>query len=97
MFIFLWQKAAANPEETTRFCCLPCIIPMKYLPWCFFALSMIFGANMGIFIGCLTGYYQHMVAKRSIIQLPMSLYNKVESLLPNYTKEALGFVPIKSV
>jgi hypothetical protein len=97
MLIFLWQRAAINPEELTRFCCLPCLMPMKYLPWCFCALIVLFGGSKSIIIGCLLGYYQHMMRKGSIIRLPMSVYYKIEALLPTATKNAAGFVSIRSV
>lgn len=97
LFIFLWQRASLNPEEMTRFCCFPCILPMKYLPWCFFALFMLFNSNLFMMVACLLGYLQHMVLKRSLLQLPMSFYNKLETILPPSVKQSPGFVPIRSV
>lgn len=97
MFIFLWQKAAMNPEELTRFCFFPCLMPMKYLPWCFFALLLLFGVRVDTIIACLAGFVQHMVLKRSIIRVPMSFYHKIESWLPQSAKENIGFVAIRSV
>jgi hypothetical protein len=56
VFIFLWQRTALNPEEMTRFCCFPCIMPMKYLPWCFFAFLLLFNPDFFTIIGCFVGY-----------------------------------------
>lgn len=97
LFIFLWQRASFNPEEMTRFCCFPCIMPMKYLPWCFFALLVLFNPDLFIIIACLLGYLQHMILKRSLLQLPLSFYNKLESILPASVKQSPGFVSIRSV
>ncbi len=97
LFIFLWQRTAQSPEEMTRFCCFPCIMPMKYLPWCFFALLVLFNPNLFIILSCLLGYLQHMILKRSLLQLPMRFYNKIESILPASVKQSPGFVPIRSV
>jgi len=97
MFIFLWQRTALNPEEMTRFCFFPCVMPMKYLPWCFFGFLLLFNPDLFIIISCLVGYAQHMILKRSLIQIPLSFYNKLESLLPGSVKQGTGFVAIRSV
>jgi hypothetical protein len=38
-----------------------------------------------------------MVIKRSLIQIPLSFYNKLESILPESVKKSPGFVSIRSV
>ncbi len=97
MFIFLWQATAFNPEELTRFCFFPCLMPMKYLPWCFLAFSILFGTNFVAVLACCLGYYQYMYLGCSLIRLPLSFYYKIEGCLPKSTKEDPGFVPIKKV
>jgi hypothetical protein len=37
-----------------------------------------------------------MILKRSLIQIPLSFYNKLESLLPGSVKQSPGFVAIRS-
>lgn len=78
LMIFMWQTAAMNPEQSSRFCFFPCLIPMKYMPWCFFAFFVLFGGgNFAIYIGCLLGYYQYMIRHSSLLKLPMSFYKKI--------------------
>jgi hypothetical protein len=57
LFVFLWQKAATNPDALTRFCCFPCAIPMRALPWVYLIFFLIFGqGNIGALFGCVLGY-----------------------------------------
>jgi hypothetical protein len=72
-------------------------MPMKYLPWCFFALLALLNPNLYIIMACLLGYLQHMVLKRSLLPLPMTFYNKIESIMPASVKQSPGFVAIRSV
>ena len=83
LFYFIWQKVALNPDEPTRFCFFPCLIPMKYIPLCLLALIVLFGSPpIPMMIYCLVGYYQTMVRKQSIFRLPLSVYRKIDSWLP---------------
>jgi hypothetical protein len=61
-------------------------MPMAYLPWCFMAILLLQG-RIDTVIGCMLGYYQHMILKRSLFALPLSLYLKIESWLPKRMKE----------
>jgi hypothetical protein len=81
----------------TRFCCFPCVMPMKYLPWCFFAFLILFNIDFFTIVSCLLGYVQHMVLKKSLLQMPLAIYNKLESVLPDSVKTSPGFVSIRSV
>jgi hypothetical protein len=80
----------------TKFCFFPCLMPLKYLPWCFLAFFVLFGADVYAITSCLVGFLQFMVLKRSAIQLPMSFYRKLENLLPKSMKESPGFASIAS-
>ena len=87
VFIFIWHKIAENPEEATRFCFFPCLIPMKYIPVCFVLLFAIFGSPIfPLIVYLLLGYYQYMVKKKSIIRLPLKVYRKFDSLMPDSLK-----------
>ncbi len=87
VFVFIWNKVAQNPDEPTRFCFFPCLIPLKYIPWCFLMLFVLFGGPVvPIVIYCLLGYYQNMIKRQSIIRLPLSIYRKVDALMPNAIK-----------
>lgn len=94
----MFRRAAAQPNEPTRFCFFPCLIEMRYIPWCYLLLLVLFGSP---FLTCtlyaVVGYYQALVAKRSIIQLPLSAYRKFDSWMPNSIKERTGYVKVSSV
>lgn len=83
VFVFIWHKVAQNPEEPTRFCWFPCQIPMKYVPFCFLLFFVLFGNIIAPCVYCALGYIQFMVLARSFIRLPLKIYNKFDSLMPN--------------
>jgi hypothetical protein len=72
-------------------------MPLKYLPWCFLVLLLLFGGGSAALLGCLVGYYQHVYLKCSLVPLPLEFYYKVEGWLPKLMKEDAGFVPIRPV
>ena len=82
IFTFMWRKVAESPDEPTRFCCFPCLIPMKFIPLCFLALMAIFGFFVPVAIYCALGYYQYMVRKKSLLLLPLKVYRKFDSCMP---------------
>lgn len=87
LFYFIWHKVAQNPEEPTRFCFFPCLIPMKYIPLCLLALFLVFGSPpIPMIVYCLTGYYQTMVRKQSVFKLPLSVYRKIDTWMPDSVK-----------
>lgn len=51
-------------------------MPMSYLPWCFMVILLLQG-RIDVLIGCLLGYYQHMIQKRSLFVLPIWLYSSI--------------------
>lgn len=95
VFIFIWKKVQENPEEPTRFCCFPCLIPMKYIPLCFLGLLLLFGyPAIPLIIYCGLGYYQFMVRKASIIRLPLKVYRKFDSIMPESFKASVGYIKV---
>jgi hypothetical protein len=71
---------------------------MKYIPLCLLALFMLFGSSaMAMMIYCLAGYYQTMVRKQSILKLPLSVYRKIDSWMPDSVKESAGYIKVSSV
>lgn len=98
IFVFIWKKVAESPDEPTRFCCFPCLIPMKYIPLCFFAILALFGSPLvPLAIYALLGYYQFMERKKSLLRLPLKVYRKFDSLMPNSLKENLGYIKVRDV
>lgn len=98
VLIFMFQRAAINPQEPTRFCCFPCLIPMKYTPWCYLLLLVLFGNSIvtsGIY--ALIGYYQFIVNRKAVLQLPLSVYRKFDSLMPDSIKAKPGYVRVATV
>ena len=98
VFSFMWKKIAEAPEEPTRFCCFPCLIPKKYIPLLFLASLSLFGNSfivLGIYCGL--GYYQFIVRNKSIIQLPLKIYRKFDSLMPESVLSNPGYVKVKDV
>jgi len=87
VLIFLFQRSSSNPDEPSRFCFLPCLIPQKYIPWCFVLLLTVFGNSfMTLAIYSLIGYFQFMVRKKAFIQLPLAAYRKFDIIMPNSIK-----------
>jgi hypothetical protein len=98
VLIFMFRRAAAQPNEPTRFCFFPCLIEMRYIPWCYLLLLVLFGNPfLTSTLYAVIGYYQALVAKKSFIQLPLSAYRKFDSWMPNSIKERLGYVKVTSV
>ncbi len=61
----------------------PCLMPKKYIPWCFTLLICMFGGPVMVYLFyCIVGYVQFMVYKKSFIQLPLSIYRKFDSFMP---------------
>ena len=95
VFVFIWKKVAEAPDEGTRFCCFPCLIPMRYIPLCFLGLLLLFGQPpVPLLISCALGYYQFMVRKASILRLPLKVYRKVDSIMPTSLKDIPGYVKV---
>ena len=71
---------------------------MKYIPLCLLALYMVFQyPPFPLLVYCLLGFYQIIIRKKAILRLPLSVYRKVETWMPVYIKEKLGFIKISAV
>ena len=71
---------------------------MKYIPLCFFAILALFGNPLvPLVIYVLLGYYQFMERKKSLLKLPLKIYRKFDSLMPNSIKENLGYIKVRDV
>ena len=98
IFIFIWKRVALTPDDPTRFCCFPCLIPMKFIPLCFLLILALFGSSLiPLVIYNLLGYYQYMHRMKSIIRLPLKIYRKFDSMMPKSIKENLGYIKVKDV
>ena len=98
MLTMIWSKVAENPEEPTRFCCFPCLIPMKFIPLCFLLLLLIGGIpKIAYIVYCALGYYQFMVRKKSLLRLPLKFYRKFDSCMPEGIKSNSSYVKVTSV
>jgi hypothetical protein len=98
IFSFLWRKVAESPDEPTRFCFCPCLIPMKFLPLLFAIFYVFFGQplpTVGVY--CLVGYLQYMVLGKSLLRLPLRVYRRIEACLPEMIKEHKGYARVAVV
>ena len=43
------------------------------------------------------GYYQFMIRKKAILRLPLKIYRKFDSCIPNSLKNSSGYVKVKDV
>lgn len=97
--IFVWAQAALNPDQHTTFCCMPCLIPMKWIPVIILAFCLFLAP--GIFLPLLTafvlGYLQFMHFKRRFIKLPMKFYRKIDSILPKSITDRPDYVRVQNV
>lgn len=82
--IFIWQQASLNPDQHTNFCCMPCMIPMKWIPVIMLAFSLLFASPLlpALIAASILGYYQFMHIKRRFIKLPLRFYRKIDLLMP---------------
>lgn len=95
---FLWQVAAADPEKPTRFCCFPCLIALKWVPWCFTGLTCLLGDTLiSNVVYCLLGFYQHSIRKKSLVSTSLAVYRRFDSLMPKFIIESLGYVKVSAV
>lgn len=71
---------------------------MKFIPLCFLALMALFGNPLvPVAIYCGLGYYQYMVRKGSLIRLPLKVYRKFDSCMPESLKSSEGYIRVKDV
>jgi len=84
VMVFLFQRASLNPDDLTTFCCMPCLIKMKYVPVIILVFSLIIAPDvfLSLLIASLLGYFQFIHFKRRFIKLPLSVYRKMDMILP---------------
>ena len=74
------------------------MVPTKYIPLIFFFLLAIFGYPIvPLAISISLGYYQFMVRKKAILRLPLKIYRKFDSCIPDSLKNNPGYVKVKDV
>lgn len=97
--ILVWEfhRAAINPEQERRFCCLPFLIKNKYFP---FVLTLLFLIMSQQVILCLSygllGYVEAFVLKRKLFDLPASAYYCLEGILPGFITNRPDFTFIRN-
>ena len=97
--IVLWFQASQSPDQNTALCCLPCLIPMKYIPLIVLGFSVIFspGQIPTLLVAFTLGYLQFMHFKRRFIKLPLKIYRKIDQLMPNIIIQRPEYVRVQSV
>lgn len=97
--IFIWYQASLNPDQHTTFCCMPCLIPMKWIPILILVLCLLFTSNIlfALVIASVLGYLQFMHFKRRLIRLPLRFYRRIDSLLPKSITERPDYVKVQNV
>ena len=43
------------------------------------------------------GYYQFMIRKKAILRLPLKIYRKFDSCIPDSLKNSISYVKVKDV
>jgi hypothetical protein len=77
---------------------LPFLIKSKYFPWVVLLLIALLTTQFFCFVASgIVGYYQELYRKEMVIKLPLWVYRKIESWLPNALKERDDFVKIDRV
>ncbi len=97
--IFVWWQAAQNPDQHTTFCCLPCLIPMKWIPvillaFCLFLASSLF---LPLLVAFVLGYMQFMHLKKRLIKLPLKFYRRIDTILPRSITDRPDYVKVQNV
>lgn len=97
--IFIWNKASENPEEHTTFCCMPCLIPMKWIPIFILIISAVFASILlpALVVASALGYLQFMHFKRRFIKLPVRFYRRIDTLLPKSVTDRPDYVKVQHV
>lgn len=96
VMIFLFQRASLNPDDLTTFCCMPCLIKIKYIPLIILLLSLLLASDLFIclLIASILGYSQFFHFKRRFIKLPLSIYRKLDYILPKSVTNRPDFVKV---
>ena len=97
--IFIWYQAAQNPDQHTNFCCMPCMIQMKWIPVILLVMSLIFASPLllALIAAFCLGYLQFMHLKRRLIKLPVRFYRKIDQLLPKSITDRPDYVKVQTV
>jgi hypothetical protein len=94
---FIWQANTCQKSKI-QILFLPIKIPISYLPWIYLlfsaTLSQPFGSNA---IYCFLGLFQHRLRKRSYLALPLSIYEGIEKVIPNFVKNLGCFTKISYI
>ncbi len=97
--IFIWYQAAQNPDQHTTFCCMPCLIPMKWIPVIILAFCLFFASALlpALLVAFALGYLQFMHFKKRFLRLPLRFYRKIDTLLPKSVTDRPDYVKVQNV
>lgn len=97
--VFIWYQAAQNPDQHTTFCCMPCLIPMKWIPVIILVFCLLFATNLllPLTVAFALGYLQFMHFKRRLIKLPLKFYRKIDLLLPKAITDRPDYIKVVNV
>ena len=48
-------------------------------------------------IYCLYGYFEYMIRKKSLVQLPLALYKRIDSYVPESIANRSGYIKVVKV
>ena len=75
---------------------MPCLIKMKYVPLIILVLSLILAPDLflSLLIASCLGYLQYSHFKRRFIKLPLSIYRKLDAILPKSFTDRPDFIKV---
>ena len=99
VIIYCFISNYKNPDELTRFCCFPCLIERRYIPWIIgiFAILLIGqGLYALYFIAAIAiGFIEGAKIKNNIVRVPMSVFFKLETCCLNVLTTRPDYVKVK--
>ncbi len=97
--VFIWYQASQNPDQHTTFCCMPCLIPMKFIPLIILGFCLFFASSLlfALLTASVLGYLQFMHFRRRFLKIPLRFYRRIDTLLPKSITDRPDYVKVQNV
>lgn len=98
ILIYEFRRAIIEPEGSSSFCFMPCLIKNKYFPYFLTIIFLILGGQpLTILCAAILGFIQEQRLRFMIIKLPFCWFKTFENILPNVIVKRSDFVSFVTV